>query len=1213
MDQGPAGLIPTIQEINAPRGPLPQPAAPTPQPSAGADTWLASQRQEHPEQWSDDQSTAEEEARIAALREQHGVGETIGTKFVQGALDALLAPGALAGFTAETTGELLRNKALRDFGRGLGEASSGRSAMEAFAGLASAALEGSAYKGAEYADLAKRQLEETEAARPMLSTISRMAGMSALAVTGGLASSGEVAAAANIGMNAAEGAAGGAQGAYERGAPLRDVLGSVAIGGMLGGAIAGAAEGATALVKKTPDLAKVFGEKLQTFADKRAIDAATGGNRKVIGEILGAGPERVERVANRIRAADIIGKGDQGMLEALDAGAKDAGAQLGAIAEQLDKAGIKPNIGDMRERLLGQVAELRAAGSGTLNATADSIEREIEPFMAKLRVQPSNIEPELKEASERGLEEMNYLRSGMREESLARVREEFASGKQIRPVEVAKYPDGMFALQDGRHRMTIAKELGIDELPAKIRVYDDDLNITKEINGTLPIRPRRMETATEVAYRDPTFTELRTFKQALGAAKSKHMRAQSLQAEELKSLYSNVAQTLDNAADTAGPAIGQQWRNANEAATDFIKLRDGLEAQLIRREQNRFISPSDYGTSIGAGLATLIHTANPVAAGAAAIGTALFHKAARQGGSALFSNLANRFARMSRHVSLSAAGGPEAQEILSALGRTKAFMEDTAARAGANPTLQQTANETAKNVAADQLVKKAGQFDPVTWYAKPLSPLQKVLYRSQLLDHASNDLAKVAEATAQLRPPIPGELDARRLARLVRGGDATTGIGSLQSLVADTAKAAPPTPTGEAAGVALRNLGLGLETADPVEAIARTHEAANWLMTAAEHADDDVSQQFVTRAEQALRSELSDPAHWGQAGEAYGQLTGAPAQYLEHLSDPAVVRDALRSGEVPIASKLREAQAAIQDAHDAAFKLTGQRVTASNDVKQAMSRAQKLFDAAEEATQIDGKPMSALFSAARASGVYETQAAQEVNEQTVQKHVEQGLDKLTPALKSAAMAKARVAVGSQSVSHELTRSVYDQRLKALADVNSQPDQHQQPGMYAGVAPFIGEKLQQLLNDMPKPIKSIHGSQFDSLSRDDMRLANAMWEATTEPMSVFHDLAAGSLDPDKASYAWKQYPGLQQAAQAGTLDVILHDLTPDERTKLPGEILTQLDAALGFQGRLQDANMPDFAARMSQLYQPAPNKPSPGGMLETPAAEPSFTERLAGAK
>lgn len=1161
------------------------PAQPATQPATynGEDLWLK-------EQQAQGQGIARavaqqaEEARRAKLQQEHGAFETVSGQFARGVFDALLAPGALVGAAAQGLGETVGNKTIADIGRDLGRASSGKSAVEALGYI----FGGGGEEGLERSDLARQRVDEQEEARPMLSTVSRMAGQAWSVMTAGSGAVGESGVLANIGLNAAEGAAGGAQGAYERSASLRDVLSSAAVGGILGGSIAGVAEGADALLKKTPDLAKVFGEKLQGFADTSAVKAVIDRDPGAWKTFMkgGGGEERIARVADRIRAADVLGKGDQGMLEALQVQASKAGDDLAAVAKHLDESGVKPDVGDLLKRWDDQVEKLRASGSGTNAQIADALEREVAPFKAKL-VLPEEPRSAYVPANNPDVEAMRqaYARAGTdaeRETILNTAQRRFGSEGLADVVDIGQ-----------RARMAAA---GAEDVT--------------EASGIAAPK-----------YREPTFTELRTFKQALGQAKAAQMRSNSLAAGEINKLYGSVAQSLNDAADSAGPAVSKLWRQSNEAATDYIELSDALERQMIRRAKNRFISPSDYGTSIGAGLATIIHTGNPIAAGAAAIGTALGHHALREGGRELMASLSNRFARMSSRLAIPGDVGPEMQQVLEHMAKTTQFVKDTASRAGDNPTAVAAASDAAKNVAAGVAAKKAGQLDLAAWADKPLNPMQKVLYRGPVLDRVSSDLSKEAARIADMAPEMPAELDARRIARLTRDADGPEAIGGVQQAIPGLLQDAPPTPTGYAAGVALRQLADDINSADLPAVMTRTHATTNALDDLAGSASDQPSRDFAQRAILELRGKLGADA-FGQAGKQYAALTKSPSEFLENLYNQDALREVLRSTNAngQLGKNLSDAQRAISDAHDAAFKLAGQRRPA--DLGRDFQKSLKMFKAAEDAVTLDGSSMTKLFDAANRAGVYAGDQAYlhttDVGDHTVRETMDQQVSKLAPIIKQQAgietarykpLAASRVA--GQRATAEDPSAQYDERMQKLNNFVSDPTQIK-GGMYAGIGPDVGSKLAQLLNDMPKPTKSLMGSAGSQLSSEDLRLSNAMWEATTKPLSVFDDFARGSIDYDKVHYAWKQYPGLQEAAQAGTLDLLTHDLDEKQRGKIPQPIITQLDNLLGFNGKLQDSLDPGFSARMSQLYQPQPNKPAPGGELKTPKAEPTFTERLGGA-
>ncbi|HXE38381.1 MAG TPA: hypothetical protein VN639_07865, partial [Azonexus sp.] len=136
----------------------------------------------------------------------------------------------------------------------------------------------------------------------------------------------------------------------------------------------------------------------------------------------------------------------------------------------------------------------------------------------------------------------------------------------------------------------------------------------------------------------------------------------------------------------------------------------------------------------------------------------------------------------------------------------------------------------------------------------------------------------------------------------------------------------------------------------------------------------------------------------------------------------------------------------------------------------------------------------------------------------------------------------------------------DRYRKQLDDVNravNDPDHDKRMALLDKVgdfpAPFViaagadmSAKMAQLHADMPKPTPNIRGKAYETLSSQQVQLANAMYEATTNPMSVFSDFAAGNVDYDKVQYAWKQYPGLKNAAQAGLMDIMQVRLTEKTR-------------------------------------------------------------------
>jgi hypothetical protein len=201
---------------------------------------------------------------------------------------------------------------------------------------------------------------------------------------------------------------------------------------------------------------------------------------------------------------------------------------------------------------------------------------------------------------------------------------------------------------------------------------------------------------------------------------------------------------------------------------------------------------------------------------------------------------------------------------------------------------------------------------------------------------------------------------------------------------------------------------------------------------------------------------------------------------------------------------------------------------------------------------------------------------------------------------------------------------YQEQLDKVNEAVSNPDPEKRMSLLDKVGDFptpfvisaggdMAAKMAQLHADMPKPTPNLRGKAYETLSSQQVQLANAMYEATTDPMSVFSDFAAGNVDYDKVQYAWKQYPGLKTAAQAGLMDILQVRLTDKTRGTIPDGMLTQLDNLFGFEGSLQPSLDRGFSSRMDQLMQSAPPQPKPqsSGPLKLPGSQPTFTERLSG--
>jgi hypothetical protein len=233
---------------------------------------------------------------------------------------------------------------------------------------------------------------------------------------------------------------------------------------------------------------------------------------------------------------------------------------------------------------------------------------------------------------------------------------------------------------------------------------------------------------------------------------------------------------------------------------------------------------------------------------------------------------------------------------------------------------------------------------------------------------------------------------------------------------------------------------------------------------------------------------------------------------------------------------------------------------------------------------------------------------------------------ISPVLKPYQAKRAASTVAARLLTRGEQQAQYAERMNILQQATSGGDTDAaEEGVAAidAIAPGLGplasagmtEKLGTLLADLPKPPPTHRGAPEDGLSSNDLRVANAMWEATMEPLSVFDDFDAGDVDYDKVKYAWKQYPGLHQAAQMGLMDIMHEQMDDEERAAMPDSLVTQLDNLFGMEGALAPTVSFGFAQRISAAGQSEQEQkrppPSGGTQLKLPGAQASFTQRLSG--
>lgn len=590
------------------------------------------------------------------------------------------------------------------------------------------------------------------------------------------------------------------------------------------------------------------------------------------------------------------------------------------------------------------------------------------------------------------------------------------------------------------------------------------------------------------------------------------------------------------------------------------------------------------------------------------------------------------------------AGGKEVYDAAKTILSERARVLKEVASAGENPSLMRMAYDKATRAAGERISALAGDFDPGSWATKTPTAMQKLLHRTPLLDRVADDLGQDVAQMAAARPSL--DFDLKVPGKLLKDANKTAAIGGLQSRVTAAIEQAADTP--------LRNLlfpvAERLTQTGAADSMALGHGLVRQLTAAAASAPDELTASMASRLARSIADELGGEA-WGGAGKAYRTLTSPPSQLSQ--VDAKALREGLRHADSSraIPGLVKEEAEQLTGAYAARKQLGGEYL--DDGVKQLLKDAGVRAEKAHAAVTFDGAPARRVLDVL-------TGAGRNIGESYASDILGMGVGAaiggvpgmlvaraLAPVLgdvASAAFGKAVAGAGQKAGRQFASKAVkaassgakdsarggiawqqfdYTDAVKKLSEMVS-GGSDMAASRDAALASLPAEiqlqasgdmqqRFTQLLADLPKPQPDIRGEAFEGLSQQDLIRAQAMTEATMDPMSVFSDFAGGSINYDKAQYAWKQYPGLQQAAQAGLMDVIHAQLSKDDRKGITDGILTQLDSLLGFKGELQPTSAHAFAMRMEQLMQPAPQNPPPrpGGKLQTPLSSPTFTQRLSG--
>lgn len=606
-------------------------------------------------------------------------------------------------------------------------------------------------------------------------------------------------------------------------------------------------------------------------------------------------------------------------------------------------------------------------------------------------------------------------------------------------------------------------------------------------------------------------------------------------------------------------------------------------------------------------------------------------------------------------VSVEKAGGREAHEIITLLERERKAIAKAEEAAADNPTAKQEAAKIATEEARASVAKKTGSFDP-NWQEHPPTPLQKFFHRTEVLDTVSNDVARGAESVTAKAPSLDFAMDPRKVAKLAKNGQPTDAIAGVQLALREAAESVPHTAEGDLLARAIRTQIKAVEKADVAGSMAAGNDIVKTMRNIAASSEDPLVKSYAARTQAAIGDSLASEA-FGDAGKAYRALTNLQEQKFSVLADQGLTRDALRTAEVrgQLGDIARAETQRIADAWEARATLSGEKVPV--DLRPQLRKFEEMISRAESASTLDGG------SAGRVIDYFKNKAQDKMLGtigagiggmvggipgallgNIVVKALKPQMETIADALRasvtgaavkrvsrgmSAAVDSGASATGryapavAKAATREAMQGQYNARMEALGQLSASSGGGALEEGVAAVsavspelAPLIsagfGDKVTQLMNDMPKPTPNIRGKAFEVLSSDQLREANAMWEATVEPMSVFDDFASGNLDYDKVQYAWKQYPGIKTAAQMGLMDIMQTQLNDDERAGVPDAMLTQLDYLFDMQGALQPSVGRELAASVTMMAAKQPTKQPrpPQTVFKLESSTPTFTQRIA---
>jgi hypothetical protein len=1154
--------------------------------------------------------------------EEHGALATVATHAARGFLDGILWTGSMVGLAAESAGAVTGIDTLRDFGRDVGESASGQALFETGAEAWDLMTGGSKRAGLTGAEKAKQAIEGQKKAWPMLSAVSHAAGMVGEALlAGGLthaAASAKAAVltgteavhhfgtAAQMGISAAEGAGVSAQAAYEERKPLSEVLTAAVIGGGIG-----AAAGAL------PTVISKFNvrNRLENFANQETF-TALGGSGKIrkFGSTAEQAIENAKEMAQHFREAEFadgtrLFRKTADFAEhaaAADRRLEELGPQLGAIRGTTDEAiaaipELQPNVNEIAEKIKGKVIDPILKSSLKINREgpearellgyvddlkALGAETEGRTTLEKLYNMRSEIDDKLYQAKKAAQARLPF--QGASDKNLEKLR--FVLEDSIADtVKKAEKITGTPAFYDGvkndYHLIRQARDVARDAAMAQMGKNWSSLT---DKGAGAAVLVARMASGDPFAIAEAAGTML--------ISKAIRKRASGV-------LSGSAADLAGYLSRLEAPATGAFTQVAEEGV-------EAGGASLIGRLGNR----------LEHGLTPTIHSTAEMAAMGSAEGEAgheVIGHGARRAAAVGGSHLTKVFGeRPMPEVPLELAGGRESQEVLTQLQRAKRHVYDSETRAGPNPDQQQLARHAAKESIAIRIAEKAGPYDATQWHAKAPKPLQKAVYRTLILDAISNDIAKDAAEAPQ---PVPVEIDPDRLQKLTEDADGPTAIGGVQQRVNDLLEQVPPVPEGYELAFKARGLREKLGKTNVPETMMLGHELAKTLRETASTSQDPTVKSWALRQAAATEQALGSDA-FGSAGAAYKQAHALPSESLAALSDPAQAREVLRRAESKgvLLKPLSEQRDAAVAAAAASELLSGKK-GAKRDVAQKYRDLEDKFAKAEDSVLFDGA------GAGNIKDYFDDQLDNRMGStvgndltQVTANAVRPKLEQIAPILRGSRFKRSEPRAQGGPTRSTLAE-VHKLRMEGLADMLGDVDSLAMSQEALKAFPKVDDALQnqvgqnisgvlsQLYKDLPKPSSDLRGKSYASLSSDDLRKANAMWNATFDPMGMVDDFRNGVCDYDRVEYTHKQYPALMMAAQAGLIDLLGAQLNAKQRESIPDPILSQVDYLFGFGGKLQSTVDYAFGQRMEQAAQQEQQAQSQqggggGGRLQLPSNE-----------